>query len=136
MKHQHGFTMIEILIAMAILTSTVYVLSDLHIRSMFKLMRDREQLLKFFVVKNSVVEQLPLIKKKFKAEMRVSKDGGMTLLTDLVEQDKKSQLKDILGKKLVLIKSVGSWKDGPFTRSLEFFSIAQREEEPANAKKK
>ncbi len=136
MKHQHGFTMIEILIAMAIFTSTVYVLSDLHIRSMFKLMRDREQLLKFFVVKNSVVEQLPLIKKKFKAEMRVSKDGGMTLLTDLVEQDKKSQLKDILGKKLVLIKSVGSWKDGPFTRSLEFFSIAQREEEPANAKKK
>lgn len=136
MKRLSGFTLIEVMIAMAILTGSIYVLSDLHIRSMFKMMREREQLLKFFVIKNSLVGQLPLIKKKFKAEKRVSEDTSMTILIDIIEPDKKSLLNDILGKKLVFIKSTGSWKDGPFTRTLEFFSIAQREEEPADAKKK
>lgn len=136
MKRQQGFTLIEILISMFILTMSVYVLSDLQIHSMFKMMREREQLLKFFMVKNALINQLPEIKQHFKPEKTAPEGNGLSLVVDIVEPEKKSILKDILGKQLVIVKAVGSWKDGTWPRTLEFFSIAQREEEPPRAKKK
>lgn len=134
MRIRKAFSLIEILIAMAILTGTVYVLSDLHIRSMMRLMRDRELFLKFFSVKNALVEHLPLVKRNFKLEKKVIEEEELQLTIEEVGPPSKSPLKDILGERLTLLKAAGSWKTGPFTHQIEFLSIAQREEEPADAK--
>ena len=135
MKKHGGFSMIEVIIAMAMLTSTVYVLSDLQIRSMYKMMRERDQFLKIFLIKNTLIEQLPIIKKTFKPVHSTDETLDLKINVGLVEPPPKSQLKDILGNKLTLVKAVGSWKSGPFDYEIVLHSFAQREEEPKNDKK-
>lgn len=135
MKNQHGFSMFEVIVAMAMLTSTVYVLSDLHVRSMYKMMRERDQFLKIFLIKNALIEQLPIIHKTFKPVHRTDEALALQINVNLVEPPPKSQLQDMLGNKLALAKAIGSWKTGPFTYEIELLSFAQREEEPKNDKK-
>ena len=135
MKQHSGFSIFEVIVAMAMLTSTVYVLSDLHIRSMYKMMRERDQFLKMFLIKNALIEQLPIIKKTFKPVHRTEEALEMQINVNLVEPPPKSQLQDILGNTLALTKAVGTWKNGPFSYEIELISFAQREEEPKNDKK-
>ena len=135
MKKHGGFSMIEVIIAMAMLTSTVYVLSDLHIRSMYKMMRERDQFLKIFLIKNTLIEQLPIIKKTFKPVHSADETLDLKVNVNLVEPPPKSQLKDILGNNLALVKAIGSWKTGPFDYEIVLQSFAQSEEEPKNDKK-
>lgn len=135
MKKNCGFSMFEVIVAMAMLTSTVYVLSDLHIRSMYKMMRERDQFLKIFLIKNALIEQLPIIQKKFKPVHRTDEALGLQINVNLVEPPPKSLLKDILGKKLALAKAIGSWKNGPFSYEIALLSFAQYEQEPKNDKK-
>lgn len=135
MKKHYGFSMFEVIVAMAILTSTVYVLSDLHIRSMYKIIRERDQFLKIFLIKNALIEQLPVIQKKFKPIRTTEENLNLQINVNLVEPPKKSLLNEILGDQLTLIKSTGSWKNGPFSYDIELHSIAQREQESNNDKK-
>lgn len=135
MKKQSGFSMFEVIVAMAILTSTVYVLSDLHIRSMYKMIREREQFLKIFLIKNALNEQLPVISKTFKPIRINDENLSMQIIVNLVEPQKNSLLNELLGNQLSLIKSTGSWKNGPFSYNIELHSFAQREQEPNNDKK-
>jgi prepilin-type N-terminal cleavage/methylation domain-containing protein len=134
MKQQQGFSIMEVLIAMAIMTSTVYVLSDLHIRSMFRLMRERNQFVRFFMIKNELNQQLPLIKKDFKPVKQVAEDIGMVIQVDLVDPHPKSPLKDILGDHLALVQATGVWKDGPYEYNERLVSFGVREV-PLEAKK-
>ncbi|MBM3886558.1 prepilin-type N-terminal cleavage/methylation domain-containing protein [Candidatus Dependentiae bacterium] len=135
MKNSRGFTLIEVLVAMAILVSTVYVLSDLHIRSMFRLMRDRDYFLHFFTVKSALMQQFPLVKKDFKPRKEKLDDEGINLTVALVEPNAKSPVKDILGNNLALVQVVGSWKQGPFDYDVRLMSVMPREE-PLNDDKK
>ncbi len=132
MQRKKGFTLIEVLGAMAIMTGTVYVMSDLHIRSMFRLMREREKFLKFYIVKNALVQQMPLLRKEFKPTKpeRLEDENvvnQLTLAVEVLEPSAKSQLKDILGDQLALVQATGTWKNGPFDYDIKLVSFAQRE---------
>lgn len=128
MKRQ-GFTLIEVLIAMAILAGSVYVLCDVHIRSLYRLMYERDLLLNFFVAKKKLVEQMPLLEKKFKPQKSFVEERTLNVAVDLVEPDKKSILTNILGRKLALVKVVGSWQRGPFNEEVSAVGFVLREEE-------
>ena len=138
MKRSRAFTLIEVMIAMVILVSTVYVMSDLHIRSMFRLMRERDHFLKLFTVKNCLMQQLPIIYKDFKPSKNVPEDDKtatpLTLAVELVESNPKSPLNEILGQQLALVQATGSWKNGPFDYGIRLICFAQREV-PLEAKK-
>jgi prepilin-type N-terminal cleavage/methylation domain-containing protein len=131
-KKTNGFTLIEVLGAMAIMTGTVYVMSDLHIRSMFRLIREREKFLKFYIVKNALAQQMPLLCKEFKPTKpeRVEDEAvanQLTLGVEVLEPNPKSPLKDILGDQLALVQATGTWKNGPFDYDIKLVSFAQRE---------
>src|SRR5579862_3690490 len=46
-----AFTMIEVLLALSILASSVFLLSRLNVRSLFRVMRDRDEIEKIFLIK-------------------------------------------------------------------------------------
>lgn len=137
-KKSNGFTLIEVLVAMSILMATVYVMSDLHIRTMFRLVRERDYFLKLFLVKNVLVQQLPVVRKEFKpSKERLEDDASaypITLSVELAEPSSKSPLHDILGDQLALVQATGIWKNGPFDYDIRLVGFAEREV-PLEAKK-
>lgn len=127
MRRQFGFSILEVLVGMAILTSTVYVLSDLHVRSMFRLMRSRNEFIRFFMIKAELNKQLPLVRKNFKPFKEVFEDIGMVINVELIDSNQKSPLKDILGNHLALVQGIGEWKDGAYQYKEQLVSIGVRE---------
>ena len=55
-RFSDGFTLMEVLIALFILTSSVYVLFDIQIKSVFRTFRDREIIERVFLVKRDCYE--------------------------------------------------------------------------------
>lgn len=108
---QSGFTLIEVLMSIFILVSSVYVLSDLQIRSMFRVITDREQIERFFLVKKDFFQVLSKVPEKFKRITNKIEDPQVTLVTDVVDLNAKSSLK-IFKDKLKILQSEGIWQSG------------------------
>ena len=127
MKNHHGFTTIEVIVAMFILASSVYVLADVQVRSMFKILRDRELLQKIFILKKKTAEFVPLISKEFKPSKEKLEDMELTLRVESFEFPKKSLLRELLGEDLDCLRTTGEWKSGPFSYDVGFFVCSERE---------
>lgn len=116
MRRPAAFTVIEVLIAMSLLAGTVYVLSDLQIRSMFRLLRTRDAFSKIFFLKNYVMQQMPLLSPDFKPIKETLTQGVVTV--NRIEFEKKSLLKDVLGEKIALVNAQCLWQRGPYQEQM------------------
>lgn len=111
MKKNVGFTLIEVLIAMAILTSAILITSNLELRSFLKIARDRDEIEKMFLLKQSVYAVLLKTQiEKFKAkEIQKLEKPELSITTILEEINPKSSLKEFKDK-LRVVKVQGTWK--------------------------
>ncbi len=134
MNQSQGFTTIEVIIAMFILASSVYVLSDVQVRSMFKMLRDRDMLQKIFIIKKKAVEYVPLIPKKFKPSKEKLEDVDVMLRVESFEFPKKSLLRDLLSDELDCLHISGEWRQGPFSYDVGFFLCSGRERKKKDEK--
>ena len=117
MKFSKGFTIFEVLIAVFILVSSVFVLSDLQIRSSFRVLRDREYIDRVFLVKKDFYHTLIQIPKVGKTQVTSIEDPDIKVTTVAEEIGKKSALKE-MKEKLLMVRSEGVWESGPHTRKL------------------
>jgi hypothetical protein len=128
---QSGFTLIEVLLAMFILISGVYVLSDLQIRSFFRVLSDREEVERIFLVKKDFYTVFIKGQAKIKKLVTKLEEPDIKIVTEAVEISGKSSFKS-LKKKLQLVQTEGTWKSGPSNRSLKIvgFVLKPEEKEP------
>lgn len=110
---KHGFTFIEVMIAMLILTVTVTTLSNLQFRALARIQRNDNALEKRILIKHRLLSFVLDDKKSKQLEnmhpqTTKNDEAGIKLTTQLVEINKKSSLAPL--KDLVYaIQSDGQW---------------------------
>ena len=132
MIKKNGFTIIEVLLAMFILVSSVYVLSNLQIRSIFRVLKDRDEIDRVFLVKKELYLAMFDKEKSNKRTTTEIEDLSTKIVTEPVSVEKKSSLKDLTGE-VRLLKSVGSWEKDMKKREIVMVSIISK---PADKEEK
>jgi len=125
MKKRAGFTIIEVFIAMGLLVGAVYTLSDLQIRSLFRVIKDREKIANIFLVKRELYRSYlypPQDDKGLKSKTITLEKPALTISTEQVQISKKSAFKN-MHDKIYLIKSHGRWVRGESKRVIDIFTI-------------
>jgi prepilin-type N-terminal cleavage/methylation domain-containing protein len=132
-RKQPGFTLIEVLLATFVLVSAVYVLSNLQIRSMFRVLSDREEVERIFLVKRDFYSVFSKGEAKIKKVVTKLEEPDVKIVTDAVELSGKSSFKS-LKNKLQLVQTEGTWKSGPLNRSLKIVGFVLKPEEKEQKK--
>src|SRR5277367_5544769 len=132
-RKQPSFTLIEVLLATFVLVSAVYVLSNLQIRSMFRVLSDREEVERVFLVKRDFYSVFIKGKAKIKKAVTKLEEPDVKIVTDAVDFSGKSSFKS-LKNKLQLVQTEGTWKSGPFNRSLKIVGFVLKPEEKEQKK--
>ena len=130
MKKNSGFTFAEVLLALSVLATSMYLYSNLQFRSMFKIQDSRDVIDRIFFVKKALYESF--LDPEFKRDKpRVEKleTPQVTITTHKQDVDKKkSELKDF-AQTIDIIWSEGVWKSGLRDRRTKMISFVFKEEE-------
>jgi len=123
----NAFTMIEVLLALSILASSVVVLSRLNVRSLFRVMRDRDEVEKIFLIKKDFYKFLYKLDQKtwpLHAKPLVHKleNPEMTISSYVRDIDKKSSLKKFKDK-IYIVQSEGVWKSSDLVYNTKIVSF-------------
>ena len=127
MNHKHGFTLIEVMIAIFILVSSIYVLTDLQIRSLFRVLKDREEVDRVFLVKKDSYTSYITPPKGDKPHITKIEDPAVDIKTEYVELNKKSvfyEHKDLIS----LIKTTGTWKQNNVMRNIIMITLVEKQQ--------
>ena len=127
MNHKHGFTLIEVMIAIFILVSSIYVLTDLQIRSLFRVLKDREEVDRVFLVKKDSYTSYITPPKCDKPHITKIEDPAVDIKTEYVELNKKSvfyEHKDLIS----LIKTTGTWKQNNVMRNIIMITLVEKQQ--------
>ncbi|MFH1831717.1 MAG: type II secretion system protein [bacterium] len=132
-----GFTLIEVVIAIVILVSSVFVLNDLQIKSLFHIMKDREEIERIFLVKQFVYKACLYPEQVTKRVVTKFDDPGVPELT-VVTESPEIAVKSELYKLKDLVKifyADGTWKSSAGTRQMKMITLLRKEPD-ANKKQK
>ena len=89
MKKFTGFTLAEVLIAVFILTSSVFVLTELQIRSMFRMLKDKDLVERIFLIKRDLYTVFITLPKKENKEVKNQiEEPEITIISEMKEIDK------------------------------------------------
>ena len=108
MKQNVGFTLIEVLLALAILAGSVFFLSDMQIKSMFRVFKSRDEIDRVFLIKKDLYSAYFKLPKDGKPVVNKVENPKTKIVTELVEIGKKSEFKDFADK-LQVIQAEGQW---------------------------
>jgi prepilin-type N-terminal cleavage/methylation domain-containing protein len=109
MNHRSsGFTLIEVLIALGILVSSVFVLSNLQIRLLFRVLKDRERIEKTFLIKNDLYKAFLKPPDQGKPMVTKYEHDALSITSERLEIAKNSALIEPKDQ-LSILKTYGNW---------------------------
>lgn len=108
-KKKSGFTLIEVLLALAILAASSYILSGLQIRALLKLRASREFVERIYLLKKQLYLFLINPPKSDKPVKIESSAPAVKLVSVRKQISKKSAFAGI-SPSLYLVESTGTWK--------------------------
>ncbi len=109
MKHSPGFTLIEVILAMGVLTTTVFIISGLMMRSFLRVQENRDDIEKVFLIKRELYANYFKPPRKGKKNVQKIEEPAITITSELGDINKKSSLHD-LSKNLKIVRSDAIWK--------------------------
>ena len=127
MSNRAGFTLIEVLIALFILSTAIFVLSELQVRSVLRVWDSREDIDRLYFIKKYLYRGT-LDPKKTTRRVRDFEDPDMRLTVEAEDISKRSALAPF-AKDLRLLKSSGQWQRGSSKRSLNMIAVIPCDEE-------
>lgn len=129
MKTNSGFTLIEVMLAMGVLTTSLFVISEIMIRSLSKIQENQDNLEKIFLIKRELY--LNFLKPKIEDKRIVSKieNPAMTLVTTLEAIKPKSELKEYKDS-LKFMQTNAIWKLNQKQKECLMASIVFKPKEP------
>jgi len=126
-KRSDAFTIAEILIALFVLASSMSVLADLQVKSMFRVQRGRDE-----------IERMPLIKEQLyrlfarpeppskKEQLITVKEPKTVIKMGMNDIDKKSSLFAQFKNDISVIWAEGSWKRGNRDATMKMISFVTK----------
>jgi len=108
-KNSQGFTLIEVILAMGVLTSTVFIISGLMLRSFLRVQENRDDIEKVFLIKRELYANYFKPPENNKKNVQKIEEPAITITSKLYEINKKSSLRD-LSKTLRIVRSDAIWK--------------------------
>lgn len=115
--NSRGFTLLEVMIALGVLSGSIYVLTDLNIKSLWRVYKDRDELEKMFLVKKQLAEQVFVPIKSIKPRKEPVEKPVMIIETTLPELSQKSALQTAVGDCCKIVRVEGTWKYAGMNRS-------------------
>lgn len=109
MKSSNGFTLIEVILAMGVLTSTIFIISGLMLRSFLRVQENRDDIEKVFLIKRELYANYFKPPEDNKKNVQKVEEPAITITSKVYDINKKSSLRD-LSKTLKIIRSDAIWK--------------------------
>ncbi|MDQ5890971.1 MAG: hypothetical protein QG604_845 [Candidatus Dependentiae bacterium] len=119
-----GFTLMEVMVSLFILSSSMFVLSELQVRSMIRVWQSREDIDRVYVIKKFLYKMY-LNPSDARKTSQKFEEPPMHMVIEPVEINKKSALAPY-AKQLHYLKATAKWARGTSTRTLNLFAIAPR----------
>jgi len=129
MKSNHGFTFVEVLLALAILAGSAVILSDLQIRSYFRVSKYHGEIERVFLIKKALYKMLLSPIKQEKSIKKKYEVPNLEIISNRKDINKKSSLK-AFRKDIDIIWSEGSWKQDDRKQSSKMISFALKIPDP------
>lgn len=118
---RRGFTLVEVMIALFILSTSMFFMSELQVKSMMRVWHGREDIDRLYLIKKYAY-RMALEPKKVRRQSHQFEDPEMKLTVEPHEISKKSALAPF-AKKLQLLNSSGHWSRGGKTRTLSIVTM-------------
>jgi len=118
---RQGFSLYEVLIALFILSTSMFIFSELQVKSMLKVWERRQDIDRLYSIKKYLYKMF-LKPKKARAHTQKFSDPDVKISVEPRGIHKKSSLVS-LSKYLNLISSKGTWESGGKSRSISIVSM-------------
>ena len=125
MIKNHGFTLLEVLLALMVLVSAVYIISNLQSRALFKVLRERNDIEKTFRIKKELYFCLTNPPKEEKKIVNKIESEEAIFTSQLFNISSKSKLVD-MKKMIKIIKTDASWKHNNATHEASMVSFVYK----------
>lgn len=129
MKRARAFTIMEVMVALFILSSSLFVLSELQVRSMLRVWQSREDIDRVYVIKKYLYRMFLQPENARRTSQRLE-EPPMKLVIEPVEIHKKSSLAPY-AKSLQFLQATATWSRGSTERSLYLLALAPRLARPS-----
>ena len=123
MKMQKGFTLAEVLIALFILATSMFIFSELQVKSMLRVWQGRQDIDRLYTIKKYLYKMY-LEPKKARKHTQTFSDPEVRVSVEPRPIHKKSSLFP-LNKYLHLVTSQGSWERGGKDRTIGIVSMVE-----------
>ncbi len=121
MLRKVGFTILEVMLALFILSTTLFVLSELQVRSMLRVWHSREDVDRVYVLKKYLYRMYFNPKEARKTTQKFD-DPSMHMSIEPKPIHKKSALA-AYAKKLQMLDAKATWSRGTATRTLQLYAL-------------
>ena len=119
---RNAFTLFEVIISIGVLTVAVSVVASLQLRSLFRVLRDRDALEKVFLIKKDVYAMwLKPPVKQYKKTNKLE-DKEMAIATVVGGVNPKSSLAS-LGDRLQMVCVTGAWKQNQVKQNITMGAV-------------
>jgi len=132
-----AFTLIEVLMAMSVLTFVVFIVSNLQIRQLNRVTFERDRIEHIFLIKRDLFAHFTKPPEEGKKNINTiedqkNPDNNVKLVTHIENIQSKSSLKE-LKKYIKILTTDATWKKGSEVRELSMMSLVFK---PAMKEKK
>jgi len=128
MKNQGGFTLLEVLLSLVILATSVSILSSLQLRSLMRMWRSREEIERVFLVRKDLTDIFLKLPEKDKPIINKIEDPLINITTQAEDINKKSGLAPFM-ETIKIVRSDAEWKSNLVDRKLSMISFILKTEE-------
>ncbi len=120
----HAFTLMEVMLAMGILAISMTLLSTLQTKSVFRVLRGREQIERIYLIKEQVYKAwIGQPKKSTEKPDVIRRENPETKIENWRKQITKKSALAQFEKDIQIVSTTGSWKSGPWNRSMTIASF-------------
>jgi Tfp pilus assembly protein PilV len=123
-RRQHAFTIAEVMVSLFILSSSIFVLSELQVRSMLRVWQSREDIDRVYVLKKYLY-RMYLHPADARKTSQKFEEPAMNMVIEPVGISKKSSLATY-AEKLQFLRATATWSRGTATRTLQLVALAPR----------
>jgi prepilin-type N-terminal cleavage/methylation domain-containing protein len=130
----NGFTLLEVLVALLILTAAVTIFSSTQLRSLLRVSKERQLLDRAFIVKSNLFDFIEQLKDKDNKKKNLKKtleDPQVKIVSEIIDIDKKSKLKKFAGD-ISIVKTEGEWQNFGSNYNLSFVTFIEKEKKKSS----
>ena len=128
MKTKLAFTLLEVLLALLILVSSVTIFSSLQVKSIMRMWLGREYIDRVFLIEKDFYDVFFNPPKKEKSIINLIEKPDVKITSQILPIDKKSELSEFKDF-IEMIKSEGEWKSSSGDHKLTMISFILNPEE-------